>query len=237
MSETYNIYCDESCHLENDEQGVMVLGALSSPASAAREIALKVREIKRKHHLADATEIKWGKVSPGQLPFYLDLADLFFADDRLAFRGLVVPNKSLLRHNDFGQTHDSWYYKMYFLLLRPMLRQEASFRIYLDIKDTRGEQKVRKLRTYLRNAIHDSPGELLQDIQQVHSRQVTGIQLADLLLGALGYVHRGLQTSPAKLSLVERIKTSSQLSLKWSTAPGRNKFDMFIWEASQEDAN
>lgn len=236
MSQAYNIYCDESCHLENDEQGVMVLGALSCPTDKAREIALKVREIKRKHHLADATEIKWGKVSPGQLSFYLDLAELFFADDRLAFRGLVVPNKALLRHEDFHQTHDSWYYKMYFLLLRPMLRQEASFRIYLDIKDTRGEQKVRELKTYLRNAVHDPRGQLVADIQQVHSRQVTGIQLADLLIGAVSYVQRGLDTSPAKLSLVGRIKARSNLTLKWSTAPGRKKFDLFIWEANQEDA-
>jgi len=30
MSETYNIYCDESCHLEHDRQGAMVLDALWS---------------------------------------------------------------------------------------------------------------------------------------------------------------------------------------------------------------
>ena len=28
MSETYNIYCDESCHLENDDKPVMLLGAI-----------------------------------------------------------------------------------------------------------------------------------------------------------------------------------------------------------------
>jgi len=236
MKPLLNIYCDESCHLENDAQGVMVLGALSCPASNAREVALKVRALKRQHGIADATEIKWGKVSPGQLPFYLDLADLIFADDRLSFRGLVVPTKSLLRHKDFHQTHDNWYYKMFFLLLRPMLHQDASFKIYLDIKDTRGEQKVRELKSYLRNAVHDPRGQLVADIQQVHSRQVTGIQLGDLLIGAVSYVHRALATSPAKLSLVGRIKTHSNLTLKWSTAPGRKKFDLFIWEANQEDA-
>jgi len=29
MSLIYNIYCDESCHLEHDRQPVMVLGAIS----------------------------------------------------------------------------------------------------------------------------------------------------------------------------------------------------------------
>lgn len=31
MGETYNIYCDESCHLENDRQQAMVLGAAPVP--------------------------------------------------------------------------------------------------------------------------------------------------------------------------------------------------------------
>lgn len=26
MNQTYNVYCDESCHLENDGQKAMVLG-------------------------------------------------------------------------------------------------------------------------------------------------------------------------------------------------------------------
>ena len=28
MNKTYNIYCDESCHLENDGKRFMVLGAV-----------------------------------------------------------------------------------------------------------------------------------------------------------------------------------------------------------------
>jgi len=28
MGDTFDVYCDESCHLENDHQKVMVLGAL-----------------------------------------------------------------------------------------------------------------------------------------------------------------------------------------------------------------
>ena len=32
MPRTYNIYCDESCHLEHDHLGVMALGAVWCPA-------------------------------------------------------------------------------------------------------------------------------------------------------------------------------------------------------------
>lgn len=32
----YNLYCDESCHLENDDSNVMVLGALILPKDKKR---------------------------------------------------------------------------------------------------------------------------------------------------------------------------------------------------------
>ena len=51
MSETYNLYCDESCHLENDGQQAMVLGAVWCPSDKRREIADRIREIKIKHGL------------------------------------------------------------------------------------------------------------------------------------------------------------------------------------------
>jgi hypothetical protein len=45
MSETFNIYCDESCHLENDHQKAMVLGAVWCPLDKTREIAVRLRVI------------------------------------------------------------------------------------------------------------------------------------------------------------------------------------------------
>jgi hypothetical protein len=47
MSQVYNIYCDESCHLEHDRQCAMVLGAIWCPKDKAHDIALRIREIKK----------------------------------------------------------------------------------------------------------------------------------------------------------------------------------------------
>jgi hypothetical protein len=236
MSQTFNIYCDESCHLENDGQPVMVLGALSCPTEQARALSLKIREVKRKHKLADNFEIKWAKVSPAQIDFYLELIELFFATDCLSFRGLVVPNKEALRHAEFQQSHDKWYYKMYYLLLRPVPKPPNQYRIYLDIKDTQGGRKVRELEVYLKSHVRDFSGEVIAGVQQAHSSELAGMQLADLMIGALSYLHRRLDSSTAKLALIERIQQRSGLTLQWSTAPGRKKFDLFIWEANQGDA-
>ena len=135
MSGVFNVYCDESCHLEHDESQVMVLGALWCPAEDARAVSLEIRDIKRSHGLGDHFESKWVKISPMKLAFYDDLIDYFFRDDRLHFRGVVICDKAKLRHGDFGQTHDEWYYKMYFALLEPLIKHAGGpVHIYLDIQ-------------------------------------------------------------------------------------------------------
>lgn len=117
---TFNIYCDESCHLEYDQIPVMAWGAVSCPAGEARVVAEAVRALKADHGLASDFEAKWTKVSPAKATFYLALIDLFLADERLRFRGLLVPDKTKLDHERFDQSHDDWYYKMYFTMLRPI---------------------------------------------------------------------------------------------------------------------
>ena len=58
MNNTYNIYCDESCHLENDGKRYMVLGAVRCPLDKACEIAVKIREIKSKHGVSVHRELE-----------------------------------------------------------------------------------------------------------------------------------------------------------------------------------
>jgi len=102
MGEIYNVYCDESCHLEHDRQEVMVLGAVWCPLEKVREISIRIREIKEDHGMKSDFEIKWSKVSPAKASFYLSIMDYFFDDDDLHFRALIVPDKSKLNHKLFG---------------------------------------------------------------------------------------------------------------------------------------
>ena len=39
MTETYSVYCDESCHLEHDGVPTMVMGAVWCSRPAVRELA------------------------------------------------------------------------------------------------------------------------------------------------------------------------------------------------------
>ena len=234
MSEIYNIYCDESCHLENDRQKAMVLGAVWCPLDKSREIAVRLREIKQKHGLSSLFEVKWTKVSPAKTRFYLDLVDYFFDDDDLHFRALIVPDKSLIRHDAFpGQDHDDWYYKMYFDMLKVIFKPEARYRIYLDIKDTRGAQKVVKLHEVLCNDRYDFSREVIERLQLVHSHEIEQLQLADLLIGAVAYLNRNLNGNEGKIALIERMKHRSGYDLTRTTLLREEKMNIFRWHATE----
>jgi hypothetical protein len=233
MPEKFNIYCDESCHLEHDRRKVMVLGAVWCAAGKVREAAVRLRETKTRHGLKAYQEVKWTKVSPSLLPFYLDYLDYFFDDSDLHVRGLFVPDKAVLDHSRFKQTHDDWYYKMYFDLLKVVLSPDAHYRIFLDYKDTHGAAKARKLREVLCNNMYDFSRKIVEPTQLVRSHEVELLQMADVLSGAVAYVNEGLASSPTKLELVERIRHRTGYTLTKSTLLREAKFNLLRWEAKE----
>jgi hypothetical protein len=189
-----------------------------------REISLRIREIKAEFGLPETFEIKWNKVSPAKLDFYLRLIDYFFDDEDIHFRALIVPDKSALQHSAFLQTHDDFYYKMYFNLLKVIFSPLNTYNIYIDIKDTRSQRKVEKLTEVLRSSHYDFDKKIINRVQQIRSHEVELLPLADLLIGAIGYHCRGLHSSDAKLAIIKRIRQRSNYSLNSSTLYREDKF-------------
>ncbi|MGA3023808.1 MAG: DUF3800 domain-containing protein [Bryobacteraceae bacterium] len=233
MSDTYNIYCDESCHLEHDRQKAMVLGALWCPAGNVREFNVAIRDIKARHGLRRDLEIKWTKVSPAKLAFYRDLIDFFFSSGDLHFRALIVPDKTKLEHE--GLSHDDWYYKLYFDLLKVILAPTSNYRIFLDINDTRSAARVARLHQVLTNSMYDFSRSIVRHLQTVRSHEVELLQLCDLLSGAVSYVNRGLGGSPAKQELVRRIRERSGYQLTMTTLLKEEKVNLFRWEGGNPE--
>ena len=228
MPETFNIYCDESCHLEHDRQPIMVLGAVWCATDRARQIAVRIREIKVRHHLNPRLEVKWEKVSPAKQTFYLDLLDYFFDDDHLHFRALIA-DKVGLQHERYAQDHDTWYYKMYFSTLTHLFDPENHYRIYLDVKDSHSSEKLHKLHDVLCNNLYDFQSKIIERVQAVRSHEIEQIQLADLLTGAVAYANRTKYESPAKTEFVRRMQTRSGYSLTRSTLFRARKVNIFHW--------
>ncbi|MBK7670880.1 MAG: DUF3800 domain-containing protein [bacterium] len=233
MPELINIYCDESCHQERDHHGVMLLGATWCRQDKVRQAAERLREIKVAHGMSPYFEAKWTKVSPAKVALYRDLIDYYFDDDDLHARVLIVPDKSMLNHEAFAQTHDEWYYKMYFQLLEVIIDPKSTYHVYLDIKDTLGAEKVRKLHEVLANANYDFSRKIVQRIQTVRSHEVELLQLTDLLMGAVGYANRDLASSPAKQNLVSRVVQRSGYNLRTTTLYQESKLSIFKWQAKR----
>lgn len=231
MSQAYNVYCDESCHLEHDKQKAMVLGAIWCPKQYVRKFSNEIRQIKERHSIFINYEIKWTRVSPGGINFYSELIDYFFENPDLHFRAFIIPDKSKLDHKNFNQTHDTFYYKVYYNLIKVILDTSAIYEIYLDKKDTCSSHKVNKLREYLCNAMYDFDFKRIRHIQTIDSNESQIMQLADLLIGAVSYANRDLDSSPTKKHLIQKISNNTGYDLKRSTLLSEKKFNIFSWDA------
>jgi hypothetical protein len=232
MSETFNVYCDESCHLENDRQPVMLLGATWCPQQEVMRLSHEIQDMKVRHKTAG--ELKWTKVSKARLDFYIELVDLFLGETPLHFRGLVVLHKDRLDHALFNQgSHDDFYYKMYFSLLSKILSPDKRYNIYLDIKDTRSRLKLRKLWEVLCNDKYDFTSQMIGHAQNIRSHESHLLQVCDFLLGAVSYRHRRLSSNPAKLEVIRRLEERLGRALLYSTPLREEKFNLFLFTPRQ----
>lgn len=230
----YNIYCDESCHLEHDGNNLMVLGGILCPEDLKAKVFNDIRDIKKKHGLSSWFEIKWTKVSKSKVEFYIELIDYFFEIEELFFRGIVAMDKTKLDHDKYNDgDYDTWYYKMYFALLNPMIDPFGKYNIFIDIKDTRGGPKVKKLREVLCNNMYDFKGEVIQNISQIDSKESEILQLSDLLIGALSYYNRDIYlcegSNEGKNRIIETLKEIHGINLSATTHKTESKFNIFVW--------
>jgi hypothetical protein len=225
----YNVYCDESCHLEATEPHGMVIGAVWCPQDTSRAIADEMRELKIKHGFDPRREIKWTGVSPAKLPFYLDALDWFFARPDLNFRAIIIPDKRILDHQSFRQEHGIWYYKMFHDLLKILFHANSSYRIFIDIKDTHSGHRAEDLRRILEHYTNKLEYSSIEIVQNVRSHEVQQIQLTDLLIGAISYENRGLRTSQAKLDFIARFTELAGGPITESTPASKMKVNRLRW--------
>ncbi len=229
----YNIYCDESCHLQHDKSDVMVIGGIFCPKSVVKSVNKDIRRIKSKYGIGLRTEIKWRKVSNNKVEFYKELIEYFFKNENLRFRCVIAPGKTKLNLKEFSLTYNDWYYRIYYLLLKEIVSVDSEYIIYMDIKDTLGGEKVKKLKEVLNNLLFAFYNDVIKKIQLVRSEEIEIIQLTDILIGAVSYINRDLKVkNNAKSVLLDLIMERSSQNLRYTTTPKiwHNKFDVFRWK-------
>ena len=220
MNKTFNIYCDESCHLENDHKKYMLLGSISVAYNQLKRHNDRIKAIKEKFNFYG--EIKWSGVSSSQSQFFKEIVDYFFDTD-IRFRALVV-DKTQVQNEKFGQDFDTFYYKMYYQLLNHKKNSEYAHNVYLDIKDTLSANKVNKLKEIL-----NIKYGVFRNVQNIHSKESLMMQLADLIMGAISYeLNNDEKKVTAKRNIIEKIKQHSKHSLNASTGYSEKKLNLFF---------
>lgn len=222
----YNIYCDESCHLEHDIYRYMVLGGIRCPKNTRKRIVKDIEQIKIKHGISNFNEIKWQSISKNKLDFYIDLVDYFFDNEYLSFRAVIVDkNQVSLEEN---QKFIDFYYKMYFYVLSGLIEPKSKNYIYLDKVDSKSSYRIKQLHRVLCNSQYDfDMNQSILRVQNVSSYECIILQLTDLFIGAISYKNRDLKSSEAKLKVIDRIIERSGYDLTRSTLWGENKFNLF----------
>lgn len=228
----YNVYCDESCHLENDSIDVMVLGAIWCPKSMVKKINQDIKSIKQEHGVKFA-ELKWTKISSSKENLYLDLVEYFLNNDDLHFRCLIANNKKLLNHSAFQQNHDIWYYKMYFNMLKFIFNSWNQYEVYIDIKDTYSYKREEKLHDVCANNMYDFDKTSLLKIQPIRSHEIQIMQVVDILTGAVARANRYdiEMKSPSKKAIIERLNPVNNLSKNSNLS--NHKFNIFHWNPQE----
>lgn len=220
MKKTFNIYCDESCHLESDHKNYMLLGSVSSAYNQVKRHTQRIKDIKKKHNFYG--EIKWSKVSSSKYLFYKDVIDYFFDTD-LQFRAIAI-DKSKIDHGSHDQDHDTFYYKMYYYMLNHNKNSLYNYNVYLDIKDTQSAHKVNRLKEILNTRFG-----IFKTVQNIRSHESILLQIADLIIGAISYLHNNEEKKVvSKMQLIEQIKKHSNQTLEKSSSFGDSKMNLFF---------
>jgi len=221
QNKTFNLYCDESSHLENDGLPYMIIGYVSSAWPQVKIHSRNIRQLM--HDNKFIGEIKWSKLSESNFSFFSDLIKYFFTSD-LNFRAVIV-EKSRIDNQKMGFTYNDFYYRMYYQLLHHKINMDYTYNIYLDIKDTCSYKKIK----VLRDILNEKYGNI-RNLQFVRSHECVLMQLADVIMGAINYNLRNEKKVVAKIKIIEKLKGYSKYPIDCTTPKSSDKFNLFFIE-------
>jgi hypothetical protein len=183
----YLIFTDESGTNGATHYG---FGSLWLPSERRGDLQRIVQELRVKHHMG-ADEIKWNKINKDNKAFYLDLVRLFFTHQWLMFHALVV-RKGYVNKSYHDGDYDLARRKHFAMLLRKKVAMFAAhsadkaYHVRVDPLPSRykkaDEAAYRICNSMLKNEIGIAA---IKTLFTRSSKTTLGIQVADLLIGAV----------------------------------------------------
>ncbi len=218
-----NIYCDESRQTNSDD-AYMVIGAMSCHRDKKADIFRNINTLKKEHRVWP--EFGWKKISENRKAFYMSMIDLFLFESSLAFRCIVV-DRTTLDHDTYNFGNEELgFYKIYYQMLIHWLKPGLAYSIYCDTKLNKTRGRFVDLRDIMRRKL--SGKARIMSLEQVTSSNQPLVQLADLFIGAVGYIWNGRKESELKIKFCNKLATKVGLSgLNVTTKLSEEKFNIF----------
>lgn len=95
VEKTFNIYCDESTHLEHDGHPYMLYGYVSIASNQIKISKEQIKTIKAKYNYTG--ELKWTNIHDKTFEMYKELVEYFLMNSSPIKRHLNRPNRTLNR--------------------------------------------------------------------------------------------------------------------------------------------
>lgn len=221
MKEKTNIgtlcfFCDESCYQINDGKSHMAIASVWCRKDRKKQITKIIQDIKEKYNISRVTELKWGKVSPASLEMYKEIFSAMKKFKLLRIR-IVVTNKEKIK----TEAKNRWYETMYYSLIEFPIKQTIdkysinTVEIYSDVMNSHSNEQMKKNANHLKKHFKRTKVEFVAKVCE--SKEVTLIQIADLLAGASTYANRGLSISSAKTELINHIQKTFNIRFTKTT--------------------
>jgi hypothetical protein len=223
----FEVYCDEARQdLFTSRKPVvryLMIGSLWLPASFRNDAKAKIGDIRAKHSAWG--EIKWSKISPGRLPFYMDIVDLFVSYGLdVRFRCIAVDN-NVIDMELHGNDQELGFYKFYYQMLHHWILDFNRYRIFCDAKTNRDPKRLQVLKSCLHCANLSSR---IESVQSLPSGEVVLIQLCDLLLGAASSrMNETLKAGSARETVAKRLEAQLGVEKLGPTYRSESKFNVF----------
>jgi hypothetical protein len=230
----FAIYCDESgVHGTR----LMGFGSLWMVWERRGDFQQLWRDLQTAHFAP--SEAKWTKITKQTLPFFLALVDEFFARNWLMFHCLVLSKSEI----DLDHHEGDWDLarrKHFTLLLANKIKRFATpgkvYRVRVDPIHSRYQKADEAAEVILRNLMGQAPRlsgqQVIHSLRTVESKESLGVQMGDVLLGAVMAARHGDVTAGPKLAVIDRIAGHlGWHDLRSDTFPAATKFKVWrFWD-------
>lgn len=236
-----HVYCDES---RQTQDRYMVFGGIMVPETSVEPFNKAMalwRDAQNMH-----AELKWTKVSNQKLNEYKSLVDLFFSlagKGQLHFRSVVFDTAQIDYKTYHKGSKELGFYKFFYQFLLHsfgayVAKENRQLLVSFDQRNTK-----EKLSTFglilsrgMRNR-YKCREDVVVNVEAVDSKKCNLMQVADVLMGAIGYQNNDCHLRPgarrAKIQLADYIAHKANLlSLKQNTPWRMKHFGIWLFRFS-----